>query len=478
MNKFMDKEFYTKLLLLFVILQPVLDILTYASIKALDSSLTIGIVVRVLFMGISLWFIVFGNSSGLKKYVLYYLAAIAIVYGIGLGYNFFAKPIFNPFMELQFLAKTVYFSIMLCSYLLLFTTIDKVSFVRLRVLKAIYIAMLIVSITLILAIITGTSSATYDWDKFGFKGWFYSGNELGSIVAISFPLTYLFALYKAQDTKKIIYFIPVFVLATVSILIGTKVPYFAVLGAAIIVFGSYVVYWIVQKLKNQKESLLNMRLIISFIFLVLFLAATPFSPTFSNVSGDIGAIEEQKKESQNEEPSPDSGMEGGGEEAPEENVEENQNLMSSPILKIILSSRNLYFTSMYNYYEDADVVQKLFGMGYAGNYESPEDRKLIEMDFFDLFFSYGILGILLILTPFLMIVGLFIKLLFQVPGKLLHPENMLILLSIGFGTGIAFLAGHVLYAPAVSIYLAISIVLLIINMLKMDKDYREAKASQ
>ncbi|MCA0985211.1 O-antigen ligase family protein [Halobacillus yeomjeoni] len=475
MNKLMDKEFYTKLLLLFVILQPVLDILTYVSIKALDSSLTIGIIVRVLFMGLSLWFIVFGNNSWLKKYVLYYLAAIAIVYGIGLGYNFFAKPVFNPFLELQFLAKTVYFSIMLCAYLLLFTTIDKVSFVRLRVLKTIYIAMLIVSITLVIAIITGTSSATYDWNKFGFKGWFYSGNELGSIVAISFPLTYLFALYKAQDKKKIIYFLPVFLLATISILIGTKVPYFAVLGAAIIVFGSYVVYWIVQKLKKQKESLLNMKLIISFIFLVLFLAATPFSPTFSNVSGDMGAIEEQKKEQKKQSEDEAETGQGGSQDDPEV-TKEKTNLMDSKILVIILSSRNLYFSELYEDYTEADVVQKLFGMGYAGNYHSYEDPKLIEMDFFDLFFSFGILGMILILLPFLFIIGMCIKLLFLVPGKLLHPENMLILLSIGFGTGIAFLAGHVLYAPAVSIYLAISIVLLTINILKMNKDYREAKA--
>lgn len=140
--------------------------------------------------------------------------------------------------------------------------------------------------------------------------------------------------------------------------------------------------------------------------------------------------------------------------------------MDSPILVILLSARNLYFAELYQDYTNADIVQKTFGMGYAGNYTDMEDRKLIEMDFFDLFFSYGILGFTLILLPFLFIIGLFVKLLFQVPGRLLHPENLLILLSIGFGTGIAFIAGHVLYAPAVSIYLAVAMSLLIINMLK------------
>ncbi|WP_394218218.1 O-antigen ligase family protein [Halobacillus trueperi] len=477
MPKLFKKELLEKLLLYFIVLQPILDILTYFSLRALDTSLTIGIVVRVLFMGLALWFIFFGNSSKLKKYVIWYLLAIGLVFGIGLVYNFFAKPIFNPFLELQFIAKTVYFHVMLGSYLLLFTSIDKVSEKRMQILKYTSIAMLIISISMFIAILTGTSSETYEWNKFGMKGWFHSGNELGSIVAVCFPLVYLYALLKMEEAKKIYYFIPVVLLASVAILIGTKVGYFAVLLAAVIVFVTYVIYWFIQKRKKVQDPLLRLRLIFSFVFLIALLAVTPFSPTFTNVSGDMGAIEEQQKEQQ-ENNQEDSENEFGSEDpsAEEEpSKEEETQLMDSPILVIILSARNLYFTEMYNYYVDADPVQKMLGMGYAGNYESPEDRKLIEMDFFDLFFSYGILGIILILLPFLTIIGLFLKLLFQTPGTLLHPLNMLILLSIGFGTGIAFLAGHVLYAPAVSIYLAISIVLLIINMLKMNKDVKEAK---
>lgn len=470
-----------KLLLYFIVLQPILDILTYFSLRTLDASLTIGIVIRVLFMGLALWFIFFGNSSKLKKYVIWYLLAIAVVFGIGLVYNFFAKPIFNPFLELQFLAKTVYFHVMLGSYLLLFTSVDKVSSTRLQILKYTSIAMLIVSFSMFLAIITGTSSETYEWNKFGLKGWFHSGNELGSIIAVCFPLVYLYALLKIDEGKKVYYFTPVVLLAAVAILIGTKVSYFALLLAAVIVFVTYLIYWIVHKVKNIQDSLLKLRLVFSFLFLIAFLAVTPFSPTFTNVSGDMGAIEEQRN-SQQEANENDPEGEGGsedttGEEGTSEKEGETQ-LMDSPILVIILSARNLYFTEMYNYYMDADPVQKMFGMGYAGNYESPEEIKLIEMDFFDLFFSFGILGIILILIPFLLIIGLFLKLLFQSPGTLLHPQNMLVLISIGFGTGIAFLAGHVLYAPAVNIYLAISIVLLFINMLKMNKEVKEAKEAK
>ncbi|CCG46810.1 hypothetical protein HBHAL_4470 [Halobacillus halophilus DSM 2266] len=483
MPKILHKDFYTKLLLLFIIFQPVLDILTFLSIRWTDSSLTIGIVVRVLFMALSLWFILFGNSSRYKKPIILYLAALAAAFGFGLVYNYFAKPIFDPFTELQFVAKTAYFSIMLGSYLLLFTTIEKVSTVRLRILQAISAAMLIVSISLLVAILTGTSTETYEWNKFGYKGWFFAGNELGSIVSISFPLVYLYALYKIESLKNSYLFIPVVLLAIVSILIGTKVPYFAVLMAAVIVFFSYLIYWLIQWKKKQKGSLLTLRLVLSFCFLLLFAAVSPFSPAFSNVAGDIGAIEEKTAEQEEKDKPSDTGDQDPGDKESEgssdsdqaKQEEEQAKLMDSPILVILLSARNLYFAELYQDYTNADIVQKTFGMGYAGNYTDMEDRKLIEMDFFDLFFSYGILGFTLILLPFLFIIGLFVKLLFQVPGRLLHPENLLILLSIGFGTGIAFIAGHVLYAPAVSIYLAVAMSLLIINMLKMQNDHREAK---
>ncbi|REJ08799.1 hypothetical protein DYE48_12280 [Halobacillus trueperi] len=483
MSKLLNRELFEKLLLIFIIIQPILDILTYFSMQALNASLTIGIIVRVLFMAASLWFIFFGNSSRLKKYVITYLIALAAVLTIGLIYNFFAKPIFNPFLELQFLAKTVYFPIMLGAYLLLFTTLDKTLIVRMRIMKSITIAMVIIAVSMFLAILTGTSSETYEWSKFGFKGWFNSGNEIGSIIAISFPLVYIYTLNKVDHLKKLYYFIPMIFIALVSILLGTKVGFFAVLGASVIVFVSYLIYWLISKVKaTTKESHLHLRLISSLIFLILFLVATPFSPTFSNVSGDVGQINEQREAT--EDPDQDGIEEGAGEDPSGEEGDGTkggddaaaalgeQALIESPILKIILSSRNIYFAHIYGMYEEADVVQKTFGMGYAGNYE--DIRKLIEMDFFDLFFSFGILGILLILAPFLIIAGLFLKLLFKAPGEMLHPQNILILLSIGFGTGIAFLAGHVLYAPAVSIYLAISIVLLLTNMLQLNNRLRKA----
>ncbi|WP_232324872.1 O-antigen ligase family protein [Halobacillus mangrovi] len=462
-----NKEMYKKLLLLFIIVQPVLDILTFFSIKQFDSSLTIGIIVRVLFMGLSLLFIFFGNSSTYKKYVIPYLLILFAAVGIGLVYNFFDKPVFEPFLELQFLAKTLYFIIMFCSYLLLFTNKDQMDETKLDILKSLTIAMLIVSLTMFLSIVTGTASNTYEYGKFGFKGWFFSGNEISSIIAISFPLVYLYSLKKMDNFKQWYYFIPVLLLAIVSILIGTKVSYFAVLGASIIIVFSYVVWWLASLIKKAKNHTVNLRLIMSLVFLILFGAITPLSPSFTNVAGDVGKISEEKAKQQEEKDKggdSEGGMSPEGEPAPDEgDIDEDVSLIESPVLRILLSSRNLFFANTLEQYKNADLVQKSFGMGYAGNYK--ENRKLIEMDFFDLFFSYGIIGSLLLFMPFITLAFLFIKRLFTMPLRVITPENVLLFVAIGMGSGIAFLAGHVLYAPAVNIYLALPMVLMIINLL-------------
>ncbi|RWZ59068.1 O-antigen ligase domain-containing protein [Halobacillus fulvus] len=468
-----NNESFKKLLLLFIIIQPVLDILTFFSIKQLNMSITIGIVVRVLFMGVSLLFIFFGNNSSFKKYVIPYLLALFAVVGIGLVYNFFDKPIFNVFLELQYVAKTLYFIIMFCSYLLLFTNNDKMNETKLQILKSITIAMMIVAATMFISIVTGTASETYDYNKFGFKGWFFSGNEISSIVAISFPMVYLYALKKMQSFKQAYFLIPAFLLAASSVIIGTKVGYFAVLGTTIMILASYLIWWIAGKVKRSAISGVQKKLIATLLFFGLFLLLTPISPAVSNVTNDAGLIsQETQQEEQNPEEEETPTPEEEAEEVPEEELETNASFIESPILRIILSSRNLYFSDMLNQYIEADPIQKIFGMGYAGNYT--ERDKTIEMDFFDLFFSFGIIGIILLIVPFISIAYFLIKRLFTMPKRVFTPENILFFASVGMGTGIAFLAGHVLFAPAVAIYLAISLVLLLVNMIHAGQNELES----
>ena len=98
----------------------------------------------------------------------------------------------------------------------------------------------------------------------------------------------------------------------------------------------------------------------------------------------------------------------------------------------------------------------MIGMGFSGDYTKQLPPKMIEMDFYDLFFSfrYHGIGFLLWVLP-LLIVGLTVLVrLFKDPSQLLDESFMMYSTAIVLALGIAFVAGHVFTAPAVTIYFA------------------------
>lgn len=59
-------------------------------------------------------------------------------------------------------------------------------------------ASLITGIVMVVSIATGTDYNNYEWLKLGSRGWFYAGNELGSILAIMCPIVVLYSIEKRK----------------------------------------------------------------------------------------------------------------------------------------------------------------------------------------------------------------------------------------------------------------------------------------
>ena len=175
----------------------------------------------------------------------------------------------------------------------------------------------------------------------------------------------------------------------------------------------------------------------------------PFSPAYQNLSADYDSLT-NGAQTEGDFPKEDQGDE----------KTEKTSIVQNPLLKMILSSRNHYFENTYSDYVHSGFLQKLFGLGYAGFYES--SPKLIEMDFFDLFFSFGIIGFIVFFLPVLYMFFIVLRKLLIHWKTFFRLENLLLLLSTCLGFGIAFFAGHVLSAPAVSIYMAIILVLVLV----------------
>lgn len=438
---------FTSALKAFIICQPILDILTYFSMEYWNLPLTIGIAIRILFMGYSLLYIFWEKESRWKKQVIFYLGILFAVLGFSFLLNYFTKPDFILFDEIQYYVKNLYFPVLNSALLLAQADRDHKTGVKLY--ELIPSAMFILSLSLFLAVLTGTSNRTYQFQE-GYLGWFFAGNEISAILAICFPVV-LYSFKNEQNHRKRSFFLLcLFMMMAAALLIGTKVSYFSILLTLIIaVFGT-----IIQKVFLEKKIPVKKTAVLFLAMIVSYIAATPFTPSYNNLGGFFQrlSIEKQFADSEKEvleEPSAEHEQES---DLPDQEA-------SNGFLSVILSKRDIHLQNLLEDYKDAGIIHQLFGLGYAGFYEG--EPKLAEMDFFDIFISFGIVGFLIMLLPFFVIVKDLLKFLFRQPKRFFHPEHINLLISLFLGLGIAFFAGHVLYAPAVSIYLAMVFVLLL-----------------
>src|SRR5690606_1145939 len=98
-------------------------------------------------------------------------------------------------------------------------------------------------------------------------------------------------------------------------------------------------------------------------------------------------------------------------------------------------------------------------MGYAADYDFEE--KITEMDFFDFFFSFGIVGLILaIVALFKPAVRILKAIWLRITRRKENSFMYSLLLAVILILGISFIAGHVIFAPGVSIYLVIGLAML------------------
>ncbi|MGG4383785.1 O-antigen ligase family protein [Priestia megaterium] len=429
----------------FISIQPIIDMLTTYMVLNMDSGLSIGVVIRFLYMifaGVLL--LVFAKQSKWARYSIIYLIVFALFLGLNIYLNHQWKDPYYIGQEIKFFNKVVYMNVTLLGMIVMFSHYRSSVDVKRILSKNLLTASLIISIVFIGTMLTGTALESYQYNKIGFKGWFYAANELGATIAILLPLTLLLALDKVRSFSKAYYWIPFILLAVSSIMLGTKVG----LGAVIL---SLVVATVVlfAKLFTNKRSLIKANLVISILLLIVTGATTPISPAYKNTYTHIDMLEAKKEKTKQEKPEKKEKAKPAKKKKQKES-----NLDDKDIQNLILSSREQFLAHHKEEYAKAPIARKMIGMGFSGDYTKQLPPKMIEMDFYDLFFSLGIIGFLLWVLP-LLLVGLTVLVrLFKDPSQLLDESFMMYSTAIVLALGIAFVAGHVFTAPAVTIYFA------------------------
>ncbi|SIQ06963.1 O-antigen ligase like membrane protein [Bacillus cereus] len=447
-------NYFPHFLLLFIVFQPILDLLTSFSIYVLHMSATVGIVVRFAFMLLALGYLLLHHKQqGAKKYILY-LCLFGIVLAIGLVNNLMVKSPVSFGEEVKFILKSVYPIVLLFGYIIALKELKNNEYAFHKIITYFLYATLILSISIIAAMATGTDFPSYPNSKIGSRGWFFAGNDLSSIFAIMFPIVVLYSVHKTTSFSKAYYWIPTVLAMYASIMIGTKVGYGAiVITLGIALFFLFIEYMIHRK-KEGKGFIYLVNTIVAAVVLGGLLVLTPQTPIAKNMSIHL-QIYEYKKSVQEEKDRKE------GKVVTEEEHKQGE-LTDSEMKSLIYSDRDKFLKVYKQYYKEAPLSQKLFGMGYAGNYTTK--MKLVEMDFHDLFFAFGIVGFLMYLLPLLYFgIKIFIRLITNFK-KLFSVKHMLLASTLVLSLGIGFMSGHVLTAPAVSIFFVVILAYLIVDL--------------
>lgn len=436
MEKFINKINIKKILIIYLLAQPIIDIITSLCVRHVSENLTLGIFVRTLFMiFIVIYSLIVSNKKDRIKSLIYYilLGIYTLIY-LFVCYN--QNGMAMILTQIKGLIKTLYLPLVLVALL----NISKEKDIKIENKYFIW-TLLGYTVTMFVARIFGIAYPSYVTGlNLGTVGLFYAANEIGAILGILAPLLFI-ELFKKIKVINIISAI----LITFAVLeIGTKVPFISLMALVCIVILIYSIK--LFKKENVKEIISKMG--IATIYLLVIILLMGYMPIGKNM--DINVIEtiSEKIFNDNENIKNDT------------NNNKNNNKNKDNTMTETLSGRDTNLTNNLERYKNSSILEKIFGNGYLTTIEGEvQENKTVEMDIFDIIFSLGIIGAILVFLPVIyMIIIIIINIFKNIKKVIFNEEIILLCYSIAIAYGISLLAGHVLVAPAVAIFIILNFV--------------------
>ena len=432
----------------FLLIQPILDLVTSLMVRFTNLPLTIGMVVRGLFLFIMVIYLLFVNKSVHRKKSIIYLGILCI---FSILYLITKDGIFTlGFLktEIIYLFKYMYFPI---TALCLINAFDELQIKKEKIFKVCIIEAIIYSTLIILPEITNTAFSSYLDNNEGTVGWFYAANEIGAIMVALFPFLY-YLLFERESVVKIALTFTIVILTMT--LLGTKTSFLGMLITEIL----YTLYFLFNYKKNRAYGLKW-----SIIIIIISFGLIPNIHAVKNLQNAIAESSHIK------------------EEVKEDNEKENKKYTSSSpsvqrIIKVALSGRDKFFYNTLEIYDNANIDDKLLGIGFVNRNEinNKKIEKLIEIDPLDVFFHYGIIGFIILFIPLIYIVYRTLKSIFKNKFGLSFFKFTNIYV-IGIITMISMIAGHVYSSPAVSIYVSFAMAMLNSSLTKCELELKDKK---
>lgn len=415
MNTWIKKNFNT-LLIIFILLQPILDLITGIGIHVWKVNLTIGIIIRILFLIFMIYSVLFVYKK--KQNFIYY--GLLIIYGLFyLTGIFLYKDGIGVFEEIQGLCRVFYFPVLLIS---LYSVKEEIRISKMTLMTVLvtYLVCILIPNCLNLGF------ASYEITKEGTLGFFNSANEISGIISLLTPIMLLIFI----NCKKIISILIISIIYLFVILtIGTKTP---LLSLGITIFFVYL-WFIYKEIKQKRIKRIGLSLIALIIFVTGIILILPRTNFYKNIKTHLDYL---KLDNITE-------------------VFQDEALIDH----FIFSQRLTFLKDRQQDYKSATTYQKLFGIGYL---DGTKEAKAVEMDYFDIYYSHGLIGFIIYFGIYGYIFYLIMK-----ERKCLDFTQYMLYVSIILSIFLSFFTGHIITAPAVSLI----VVILLLMLVKRKKDY-------
>lgn len=476
------KKFFTleNILCFFIIICPILDASSFIFRNYFNTNFSISTFVRPIIPLIVLVYIFF------KDKIKPHMIVVTVIYGVYALCHLYIFYVIksgcaygNEIRELQYLINYTFMIMNLFIYIYFFNFKNREKEVKdedkgnaIKKLKKSVLISLTIYITLMyLALITGTSSFTYAEDKIGYKGWFESGNSIGTIMLLSlFIVLPMIGKKNTLSTRIWAFMATILVGAYLTTLLGTRTGLF---GFAIVIF-AYIVFSILHGLLHNKN--INRKIITAgtIVFVIIGIAIVVFGSktierrkqlqnrkyeiydTMTNqtahVTGDIVKLVEQIKSGTLDTNYMPEDMQDTMLEL--YNIANEKNISSTDQRAL----QFIYHSTLVK--KQNSIPMLLFGNGYMTHFY----EMIFEMEVPAFLYNFGVIGFFLYFMPFLIIAVYGIYIVLKKARNIL-VESVMAVSGLWFAILISFLSGYTFFNSS-TMMIIIVLCCLIINDIK------------
>lgn len=443
-NKDKMNQIVSQILFYFILCQPIIDVFTSLNENFIKAPISLGIVIRSLFMVFAAFVTLYYSWTEKKWFNLFYLFLTGFYCIAYLIISLIRNDLSTMMIDIMGLVKTFYFAFVLNMFLVIYQKLDMN-----KIKNAVLVCAGLYTCSIVVAVLTGTSFATYKNANTGYVGWFYAGNEVGAILALLLPVFCCF-LFMSKKVRIRDLILGLCVGATTT-LVGVRTVFLSI----IIFLGLCMVWSVLNAFIHFKNKKINKKIYVkTFTMCMVLVCVIQVMYHMSFIKDNMQMHETEHVETPVEEE--------------EEHVEENATFQK---FDMILNHRLTYMIPKMNYYKQCATVDKAFGIGYTHGEGKDESQKMVEIDMLDIFFAHGWIGFIIYFMPIIFFALRFLYLYFKnLALNFSNLETCTFMYSLFISLGISCTAGHLFTAPAVSIYMAILIMLLICRYSEVQKE--------